>query len=424
MRKAIVVGSGAGGATAARELQGRFEVTLLERGGEFRPFSMGLAVVEKLKRARLLRDEREISLIFPPMRVRRCSGPMVLVNGEALGGTTTLATGNAVRADGGLRALGIGLDREFEELHREIPVSADHRRQWRPATRRLFEAFAEANLAPTPLPKMGDNRLCTNCGRCVLGCRSGAKWDSRRFLEEARAGGARVVTRAPVRRVVTRGSRAVGVEVRRGWRSEFLQADLVVLAAGGFGTPPILENSGVSCRERLFVDPVLCVAAPFPGALQNREISMPFVAQRDGYILSPYFDFLSYFFNRKWTHPAGDTLGIMVKLADAGSGSVANRKIDKRLTARDHETLRRGVDECLAVFERLGVDREKTFLGTLNAGHPGGMLPLTAAEAVSLRPPGLPDSLLLADATLFPASLGNPPMLTIMALAKKVCATC
>jgi len=32
MKKAIVVGSGAGGATAAKELQGAFDVTLLEAG--------------------------------------------------------------------------------------------------------------------------------------------------------------------------------------------------------------------------------------------------------------------------------------------------------------------------------------------------------------------------------------------------------
>jgi choline dehydrogenase-like flavoprotein len=48
------------------------------------------------------------------------------------------------------------------------------------------------------------------------------------------------------------------------------------------------------------------------------------------------------------------------------------------------------------------------------------MLPLTPAEAESLRPPGLPENLYLADTTLFPASLGKPPILTITALAKKV----
>ena len=60
------------------------------------------------------------------------------------------------------------------------------------------------------------------------------------------------------------------------------------------------------------------------------------------------------------------------------------------------------------------------FLGTINAGHPGGMLPLTEREAESLHNKNLPENLYIADATLFPCSLGNPPILTIMAIAKRV----
>lgn len=59
-------------------------------------------------------------------------------------------------------------------------------------------------------------------------------------------------------------------------------------------------------------------------------------------------------------------------------------------------------------------------LGTLNAGHPGGMLPLTAAEKDSLHPSVLPSNLYVADATLHPEALGNPPILTIMALAERI----
>ncbi|MDP3177799.1 MAG: hypothetical protein Q8M76_07835, partial [Spirochaetaceae bacterium] len=39
VRRAIVVGSGAGGAAAARELQAAYQVTVLEAGGNFRPLS-------------------------------------------------------------------------------------------------------------------------------------------------------------------------------------------------------------------------------------------------------------------------------------------------------------------------------------------------------------------------------------------------
>ncbi len=71
----------------------------------------------------------------------------------------------------------------------------------------------------------------------------------------------------------------------------------------------------------------------------------------------------------------------------------------------------------------MGVPREQTFYGTLNAGHPGGCFPLTREEAVTLHHASLPENLYLADASLFPRSMGNPPMLTIMALAKRVART-
>lgn len=48
------------------------------------------------------------------------------------------------------------------------------------------------------------------------------------------------------------------------------------------------------------------------------------------------------------------------------------------------------------------------------------MLPLTAAEAETLHHACLPDNLYVADASLLPEALGLPPILTIMALAKRI----
>ncbi|PKM86499.1 MAG: choline dehydrogenase, partial [Firmicutes bacterium HGW-Firmicutes-12] len=69
MKRVIVVGSGAGGATAALMLQGKFQVTVLEAGREFKPFSFSLTVLEKLKKTGLFFDERSIQLLFWSMRV-------------------------------------------------------------------------------------------------------------------------------------------------------------------------------------------------------------------------------------------------------------------------------------------------------------------------------------------------------------------
>ncbi len=425
MKHAIVIGSGAGGATVAKELQGRFDVTVLEAGKEFQPLAMGLPTIDFGKKTGLLLDEREMSLFFRSLQIRK-TGDIVLVNGIGLGGTTTMATGNAVRMDQDLKAIGINLDDEFEEVYREIPITTAHQKRWHKPTRRLFEICCELGLDPQPMPKMGNYEKCISCGRCILGCRNGAKWDSRQFLQIARDRGARVVTDCRVERVMIENGRATGVEAQQGWRRHASRypADLVVLAAGGFGTPVILQNSGIPCEPRLFVDPVLCLAIQWENALQCKEIEMPFVMQREHFILSPYFDYVSFLFNKAWKYPAKDTLGIMIKLADSTTGSISKQELRKTLTPLDQERLNGAVETGKEILRRFGAKDQDIFLGTINAGHPGGMLPLTAREAESFHHDRLPENLYVADATLIPESLGNPPILTIVAIAKRISKLC
>jgi choline dehydrogenase-like flavoprotein len=424
VKKAIVVGSGAGGAAAARSLHGKFDVTILEAGKPFRPLKVRLPRIERIKKAGLLFDETLIQPIFPAMRIGKGIDGMIMVSGRATGGTTTICAGNALRMDSDLKAMGIDLDREFDEIYDEIPITSDHRNLWRPTTRRLFEICEEMGLGPVPTPKMGDYSRCKSCGRCILGCPNGIKWDSRRYLSQAVEAGAKLISGNRVERIVIENDAATGVISRRGLRRKFYEADLVVLAAGGFGTPVILGNSGIECERRLFVDPVLTVAAEWKGCNQYREIPMPFVVQCDRYIISPYFDLLSFFFNKDWKYPASDTLGIMIKLADEAVGGIGNHRIEKILTAVDKERLEEAVEICREVLFRLGVRPDKIFLGTVNAGHPGGMMPLTGSEAATLHNSRLPENVYVADATLLPQSLGNPPILTIIALAKKIASLC
>ncbi|MCD7709396.1 MAG: FAD-dependent oxidoreductase, partial [Clostridiales bacterium] len=421
MKTAIVIGSGAGGAMAAKELQGHFQVTVLEAGEEFEPFKFNVDRLAKFRKTGLFLDERMISALFPAMRVVK-SRDMVLVYGKGTGGTTTLATGSALRYDKGLQKLGINLDAEFEELSREITLTADHERYWNDSTKAMFDACAQLGFDPAPTTKFIDFSRCVRCGRCVLGCRTGAKWDSRSLLAESIKAGAVLKTGCKVTGLgIDRGSNTVHtVYARENGNQKEYSADLIVLAAGGLGTPVILEKSGIDCETTLFVDPVLCVAAPYEGAEQDRQILMPFLMQRDGYMLSPYIDYLSFFFNKSWRLPAGNLLSIMIKLSDSSFGASREKKPQKELTETDKERLKAGVSDCKAILGKMGIAEKDMFLGTLNAGHPGGMLPLTSEEAESLHSPRLPKNLHVADATLLPESMGNPPIWTILALAKRV----
>jgi len=425
MKKAIVVGSGAGGATVARELQGAFQVTVLEAGDEFTPFTGNLNIFEKLKKGPcLFFNEKQIQWLLPAMKVGRATGGMVLVKGVGHGGSTTISTGSAVRQDHDLKAIGVDLDAEFLELDRELPIYSDHEDKWHTPTREAFNVCGAMGLEPRPTPKMIRRRLCVACGKCILGCAHGAKWDSREYLNEAVAKGAELVSGHKVREVVVQNGKAIGVVAVRGRRRRLYRGDLVVLAAGGLETPVILQRSGFECRPNLFVDPVLCVATRLDGASQNREIPMPFMVQSEHFMLAPYFDFLSFFFNPRWRYPAADIFSLMIKLADTNSGTVSPTGVRKPLLELDRSRLDEGIDCCRNILREMGGTNAETFLGTLNAGHPGGTLPLTQGEARTLHHECLPDNVYVADASLLPNSLGNPPILTIMALAKRISRVC
>ena len=277
MKRAIVVGSGAGGAMAARELTSAFEVTVLEAGPEFQPFGQDLGRVERLRSTAALsrsahdpaavsRDARDHGLGSHGTRVRRrhrrdhhpCHRQRAsLRRGSAAdrhrsGPESSRRCTPSCPYPPATNGAGVRSPGSCSRLARSWAWTRRSRRSW------------------------SDYSRCTRCGRCVLGCPTGAKWDSRDHLRQAVARGARLLTGAKVERVVLGESgrgprRATGVVVRRGRRTESLAADLVVLAAGGLGTPAILGRSGLATEDRLFVDPVLCVAAPAAGVRAGRR---------------------------------------------------------------------------------------------------------------------------------------------------------
>lgn len=420
--KTIVVGSGAGGATAARELiNNGFEVIILEAGPPFKPFSRRLSWAEPLRRLGLLGGEKNFKYLFPPMDLQRSSPELLLVRGVATGGSTVLTCGNLVRADRGLKEIGLDLTPEYAELEDEIKPVTIPMGNWRPITKQMFDSAENLGLDPHPTPKAVELTRCNYCGLCELGCDRGARWDSRKFLEVAVSKGAVLITRSPVEKVILQDGQVKGVVVRSGGKTKIFKSEQVVLAAGGVGTAQILKNSGLKAKDHLWVDIVLTLGGVSSGARQLEEPPMAWYTKHEDYILSPYPDILSHWFHKPWRKVSiEDRVGLMVKLADVEQGAVyADGKVEKPLDQNDRERLDLALSQARQVMEGAGVTGP--FIeGVLNGGHLGGTVPLKKEDITQMKPSWLPEGLWVADLSLVPRSQGMPTMLLTAALALKV----
>ena len=423
--KAIIVGSGAGGATAALELTMKgFDVTVLEAGKPFKPFTRHLTLTEPLRRIGLLGDEQTIHRIFPHMDASRSNKELVLVRGITTGGSTVISCGNMVRADHGLKELGLDLTPEFEELEKKIAIKPIPTKRWRPLTIKMYESAKKLGFNPNPTPKAVKLHKCNSCGLCEMGCSTGARWDSNQFLDEAIKRGAVVQTSSTVEKVLIENERAVGVLVRSGRSSKIVKGDVIVLAAGGVGTAQILKASGLNAEDKLWVDIVLTLGGVFKGAKQLYEPPMAWYTDHEDYILSPYLDILSHYFHKPWRNVSlNDRVGIMVKLADMAKGTVlSDGSVNKEVTEGDKIKIENAVSYAREIMELSGVSGPFVN-GMYNGGHLGGTVPLKKGDVSSMKPSGLPEGLWVADLSLAPQSQGLPTIMLTSALAMKVCRT-
>jgi choline dehydrogenase-like flavoprotein len=118
---------------------------------------------------------------------------------------------------------------------------------------------------------------CGDCGRCGFGCRRGAKQSGIRVhLAEAWRHGTRIVSDAPVERLLVEDGRAAGVEATVSIdgvpRRLVVHAPQVVIAAGALRTPIVLERSGIdhpATGRNLRLHPVGVI-----GAFLDEDVAM------------------------------------------------------------------------------------------------------------------------------------------------------
>jgi choline dehydrogenase-like flavoprotein len=420
---AVVVGTGAGGGTAALELSLKgIDVTILEAGKPFKPFTRRLTLTEPFRKLGVLGDEKTINRIFPHMDASRSNKDLVLVRGITTGGSTVLSCGNMVRADKGLKELGIDLTPEFEELEKRIDIRPIPSERWRPITRKMYDSAKIIGLNPNPTPKAIKLNKCNSCGLCEMGCSTGARWDSNQFLDEAIKLGAVLHTSSPVIKVLTENGRVNGVLIRSGKSKKVIKADIVVLAAGGIGTAQILKASGLPTENKLWVDIVLTLGGVLKGAKQLNEAPMAWYTEHEDFILSPYLDILSHNFHKPWRNVSlNDRVGVMVKLADTEEGTVFSDGHTEKIVSEDDKFKIDGaINYAKDIMETSGISGPFV-KGMYNGGHLGGTVPLKKKDIPSMKSSELPEGLWVADLSLAPRSQGLPTMMLTSALAMRVC---
>ncbi|MFG2606574.1 GMC family oxidoreductase N-terminal domain-containing protein [Streptomyces sp. NPDC048514] len=256
---AVVIGSGAGGAMAARTLaRTGMSVVVLEEGRHHTTAEFGRrAPLDRF--ADMYRDAGATMALGNP--------PVVIPTGRAVGGTTIVNSGTCYRTPDHVLArwreeFGVGtadgafFGEQLDEVERTVRVATQPLDVLGSNGRTALRGAEALGWAAAPLRRNAPG--CKGSCQCVVGCPTGAKQSVQlSVLPDACAAGARIVTDARVVRILVDrdrpgGPRAGGVLVRRPDGSSFeILSPLVVVAAGALQSPQLLRRSGLGGHPRL-----------------------------------------------------------------------------------------------------------------------------------------------------------------------------
>ena len=419
----LIVGSGAGGATLAKELTRRGKsVSVVEAGkreekiGTFRDTLTFYDIKNKL--IRMPRKSREgVSMMRTLMA----------------GGSTVLSCGNGVRClEQELNDHGINLEAEFTEAEAELHIAPIAERLLSDGSREIMRASKELGYSMEPMPKFIDPKKCRKCGQCVMGCTTDAKWTALNYLDDALNNGAQVSYGLRCSSVIVENGKAKGIRAVGPSGEVELMADVVVLAAGGIGTPGILLKSGIkNAGTGLFLDLIADTYGTTDGLNQVHEPVMALVShdfyQSKGFILSPWVVQYPRFVKfmevgiKGLTMRYDRTIGLMTKIRDECTGQVyQDGSVSKRVTEKDRQKLNEGAAISREILKKAGA--RSTVVSKLMVGaHPGGTAAVGTVVDKDLQTEV--NNLFVCDASVLPTSPGMPPILTIVALGKRLAKT-
>jgi choline dehydrogenase-like flavoprotein len=466
----VVVGSGAGGAVAAATLaEAGLDVVVLEAGGHYDRDSYPSDQLEAI--AELYRDGG--------LTIAEGRPPIPVPVAKVLGGTTVINSGTCFRAPEPVltdwkQRFGVSW---AEDMAADYAEAEDTLRvtQLDPETmgrngQLTMEGAAAIGAGGAPIHRNAGS--CVQCSSCPFGCAIDAKRGMHvSYLPRAVAAGARIRAGVQVGRVLVEDGRAVGVSgtTGAGRRAFTVRARRAVIAAGGaLGTPELLQRSGLGGGQvghNLHIHPACWVGARYGEEVRGWEGVMQsyYVDEWEptGILLEATFTPLA--FGGAWLLGAGRSHqeamldfghvgSIGVHLSDRSSGRVGlgaggALRASYTLTRDDAGRLAFGIARAAEIhfaagatevypnIARVGVLRPgdlAEFEATsfkpselrLEAFHPMGTARIAAdprqgACAVDGSLHGTRD-LYVADASLFPTSVGVNPMMTVIAFAKQV----
>ena len=392
----IIVGTGAGGAIIARELaKDGVPVTIIEKG----PY------IES-------KDAFEYYDAY--------NSSVDLLTTTCIGGATIVSMSNMVRAlDSELLDYGIDLSDAYEYVEELVGVHQLDDSHIGRGTQLFLDAGHELGLNTLKMPKAIREKDCIQCGKCAFGCPSDAKWSGKDFVDEAVESGAELITEAEVIEVIVQNNKACGVKYIKDNEEITLKADKVVLSAGAIGSTLILREAGIDAGHQLFFDPFVSVGGYLKDINFNTEVQMAGLVIGKNFVLSPHFSsFIKGNIDNEKVDDK-DILSIMVKTADECKGYVDDDgDVVKINTIEDIRYLAEGVATAGFILEKAGVDPNTIGSTVYRGAHPGGTAPIGQIVDSNLKTEI--EGLFVSDASVLPISPGKPPILTILALSKRL----
>lgn len=415
----LIVGSGAGGATLAKELSNKGNsVLILEKGNyekKLGTFQDSLRFYDANRLTKIPRKSKEGVIIWRTIMA---------------GGSTVVSCGNGTRClQKELLNFGIDLEEEFIEAEKEMKIKPMSEEFLSAGSKNIMQAAKELGYEIQPMLKFIDPEKCKNCGQCVFGCSRDAKWTALNYLDKAIEQGTQIEYNISVERILSDNGKAIGVRgVSQNGRQDYF-ADIIILAAGGLGTPVILQNSGVqNAGSGLFIDLFMNTYGVTNGINQKNEPVMALIDSefhdKKGFILSTYINTspMVRFIElgpRGFTLPTNRLIGIMNKTTDEANGHVyANGTISKPITDKDWQRLKEGSAISKEILLKAGAKSNSILFSKVQGAHPGGTTAIGKIVDKDLQTEI--KNLYVCDASVLPRSPGLPPILTICALAKKL----